>query len=145
MRRWLHWIGYPGIALIAALGGWSAHDRLVMQRRAEWERQQKEANDKQASDAICVLAIPSDTGPVGVFEYESRAREYRNAAHRGESAAALDLILKDSPGYFVNAGTRCSLIRNTRSWGTSEVRIVDGERAGKTGYVPTEWRIPNVP
>lgn len=139
MRKWASY------ALVLAAGcavGWGSRSVMDACERRAVAAQEATALKRMRDDASCVLSVRGSTeNVVPIFAGADAARELFEAAQRGESAATLATIMKSAEGFTVPRGTRCSLVTAYNfGRGVRQVRILDGEHSGQSGFVLDAWR-----
>lgn len=77
---------------------------------------------------------------VPVFPTKEGLEEFVDGAVKNLSASDLDVIAAANGGFGVQSGTRCQML--DFGFAKSQVRLLDGDHTGRSGWVPTEFSHP---
>lgn len=101
------------------------------------ERERADAERTERLRAQCVLRIPGSSSPVPLFPTEEGYDEWGSASAAGDSEAA-EVAARANGAFLVEPGTKCSPV--DMGFMSSRVRVVNGPHAGRSGWIPNEWR-----
>ena len=86
---------------------------------------------------LCVLELSGTTRPVPVFPTEDDLQGWAALWVTDAGPELLEPLFVASQGKHVEPGTRCVFI--DRGSVTSQIKVLEGRRRGKTFWVRTEW------
>lgn len=86
----------------------------------------------------CVIGKPGTEDEVPLLPTQEGFDEFHKAVASTESGEALLVVFRANGGFHVEKGTPCVAVET--GFLISRVRVVAGRHAGKTGWLPNEWR-----
>jgi hypothetical protein len=145
---------YAGAAILTVALLWGGYSRLAKAEEEETERRLADGKRRtdvdfqkgmaaiaarDATKSSCVLTVPRTKLDPYVFPSLEGAKEFDNAVVAQDSLA-VSAAIRARGGYAVPRLTRCGLVEDVGGGlglAYSQVRILEGARAGSVGWLPT--------
>lgn len=146
LRVVLAFVGLTWVAAfvlcVAVAGGGKRAGGTASSTRAKWEpyakhdaRERAIANRRNL-ETSCKLTIPGTNGAVPLFPTEDGLDEFAAASNRSDTRAQT-VALRSRGAVIVPDGARCAYLDHGPA--RSNVRVLDGDRIGASGWTLTEW------